>query len=446
MEIILPFIFYIAIFAFAAISLVLIPFIYRIVVPTNEVHIVQSRKSTESFGRGMTKGNVYYAWPSWIPVIGIVKSSFPLSVFDIDLAAYEAYDSGRVPFLVDIKGFFRINESAVAAERVNNFTELKEQLRAILQGSVRSILAKNDLESILQERGKFGDQFTSEVFVQLKEWGAETVKNIEFMDIRDAHNSKVIANIMEKKKSAIEKESRIEVAKNTRDAEVAEIDAKRDADVRRQDAEQQIGLRTTEKEKAVGIAQEQSKQSIQEQSKVTAEREMEVKYVKEVKDAEIKQQVAIVAAEQTQKSTVLIATGEKEKVILESDAIAAKGKAMAEAEKAMQLAPVQAQIELAKEIGSNEGYQAYLIQVETVKANRDVGMEQAKAITAANIKIIANSGDINGGVKNVMDLFTPNGGTKIGGALEAMAQTDMGKSLLSRFGIGKETGVAIDAE
>lgn len=43
----------------------------RRVVPTNMVHIVQSAKTTTSYGSGKTNGNVYYQWPSFLPVIGV---------------------------------------------------------------------------------------------------------------------------------------------------------------------------------------------------------------------------------------------------------------------------------------------------------------------------------------------------------------------------------------
>lgn len=415
--------------------LVLIPMWLRVVVPTNEVHIVQSKSATVSYGKGLATGNTYYAWPSWIPIIGVVRSSFPVSVFDIDLASYAAYDSGRVPFMVDVKAFFRITDSGMAAERVSSFDELQGQLQSILQGSVRSILASHDIEEIMQGRGKFGDLFTTEVDGQLKEWGVKTVKSIEFMDIRDTPESKVIHNIMEKKKSLIEKESRIEVANNHRDAEVAEIDAKRTADVQRQDAEQQVGLRTAEKERQVGIAREKSNQAVQEEAATTAEKEMAVKRVNEVKTAEIAKEVQVVEAEQTKQTTVLIAQGELERVTLHAEGVKKEGQAKADAEKAMQLAPVEAQIVLAKEIGSNEGYQTYLVTLEQVKAGQVVGVAQADALKAANIKVIANAGDVNTGVRNAMDLFSPKGGTAVGGALEALAQTDMGASLLKKFGI-----------
>jgi flotillin len=417
------------------IAAVLIPLFLRVVVATNEVHIVQSKNATISYGKGLTTGNTYYAWPSWIPILGVVRSSFPLSVFDIDLANYAAYDSGRVPFVVDVKAFFRITESGMAAERVSSFIELKEQLQSILQGSVRSILASNDIEEIMQGRGKFGDMFTAEVDGQLKEWGVKTVKNIEFMDIRDSVNSAVIQNIMEKKKSLIEKISRIEVASNLKEAEVAEIDAKRVTDVQREDAEQKVGERTAEKERAVGIAKEKAAQAIQEETKLTTEKEMAVKRVTEVKSAEIAKEVQVVEAQQQKETTVLIAEGELRKVTLEAEGIKTEGQAKADAEKAMQLAPVEAQIVLAKEIGGNQGYQTYLVSLESIKAGQIIGVAQAEALRAANIKVIANAGDVNTGVKNAMDIFSPKGGTALGGALEALAQTEMGAGLLKKFGI-----------
>lgn len=46
----------------------------------------------------------------------------------------------------------------------------------------------------------------------------------------------------------------------------------------------------------------------------------------------------------------------------------------------MQLAPVEAQIVLAKEIGGNAGYQDYLKVIEAIRAYVVVGGEQAKAL------------------------------------------------------------------
>jgi flotillin len=417
-------------------------FIWRRVVPTNMVHIVQSSKKTVSYGRGRDAGNTYYAIPSFIPIFGVTVTQFPESIFDISLRDYEAYDTGRLPFVVDIKAFFRIADSQIAAQRVANFTELQGQLMGVLQGAVRGILGNDRLESIMQDRSTLGEKFTKEVNDQLQEWGVTTAKMIEFMDIRDSNGSQVIHNMMAKEKSRIEKESRVTVADNIREAEMKEIEAQREIALTRTQAEQQVGIRQAEADKQVGIAKEKSNQEVQSEAKITTERLMEVKKVEEVKAAEIAKDVAVVKAEQDKQvqvvnadaekeSTVRIAEGQLSATLKNAEGIQAEGAAKAEAEKAMLLAPVNAQLTLAKEIGDNEGYQTYLISVRNIEATESVGKEMAGAIKAADVKIIANSGDVQSGIGNLADIFTPKGGTSIGGMLEGLVQTDQGKALLN---------------
>jgi len=47
---------------------------FRTVVPTNMVHIVQSKKKTTSYGTSKEGGNVYYHWPAWLPGIGVTTT------------------------------------------------------------------------------------------------------------------------------------------------------------------------------------------------------------------------------------------------------------------------------------------------------------------------------------------------------------------------------------
>lgn len=419
----------------------------RRVVNTNEVHIVQTKDKSISYGKGEEAGNVYYEFPSWMPIIGIQTIRFPVSVFSQRLDAYEAYDKGRLPFVLDMEAFFRISDSTMAAQRVLSFEELKNQLRSILQGAARTILASKDIEEIMQGRAEFGIAFTKEVDEQLKSWGVTTVKNIELMDIRDGKESKVIANIMEKKKSFIEMQSRVEVAENTKLAMNAEIDAKREIELNKQTAEQQVGIRTAEKEKEVGIARELSIQQVKEQEKVTTEKSMEVVKVQEVKKAEIQKEVVVVQAKQDKEMSIIVAEGQKESTVLdaeakleakrkESEGIKLEGEAKALAEEKMQLAPVNAQITLAKEIGENVGYQQYLVTIRQVEAQQAIGIENAKALKESDLKVIVNSGDVASGVTSLSDVLSSKGGQGLGAALEGLANTDAGKQLLAKF-IGK---------
>lgn len=431
----------IGIIGFVTISIITALFLRR-VVETNEVHIVQSTKNTKSYGKDTVNGNTYYDWPHWFPVVGVTRIVMPVSVFDLRLEGYEAYDVGRVPFVVDIVAFFRIDDSNMAAQRVENFRELQSQLLAIIQGAVRTILASHDIDKIMLERSIYGEQFTLAVAEQLKSWGVIPVKNIELMDIRDAEGNNVVHNIMEKKKSLIEMESRIEVANNMKRAQIAEIEAERERDVEDQIAQKVIGETTAEKIKAVGIANEQASQDIKEQKKITKEREMAVLQVEQVRQADITREANVVKADEDRQTTIIIAEGKLEETKKESEGITIEGNARAEAEKMMQLAPVKAQIVLAQEIGQNEGYQNYLIAIENVSANENVGIEQAKALTSADVKIIANTGNPVDGVTNVMELFTSKGGTNVSAMLEGLAQSDKGKQLLDKFGISQDKNEA----
>jgi flotillin len=417
--------------------ILILAILFRKVVSTNVVHIVQRGRTTVPYGTGLSAGNVYYAWPSWIPRIGVNVIQLPVSNFDLTLDDYEAYDTDRVPFMVHVTSFFRIADTALAAQRVFSIEELKAQLLQIVQGAVRKVLASDKVDAIMLERSKFGAAFTDEVTEQLKQWGVEPVKSMELMDIRDATGSKVISNIMAKKTSLIEMESRREVAENMRAAETAEIEAQREIDMRKQEAERAVGEKTAEKDKAVGIANEQARQEVLTQEKETRERHMAVTRVEEVRRAEIERDKQVVAAEQEKQTTMIIADGNLAAQRRDAEGIQAIGEAKAAAEKAMQLAPVEAQITLAKEIGENAGYQQYLMTIEGIKGYIVVGGEQARALQAADVKVIANSGSAGEGMTQVMDLFTSKGGTHLAASVEAFAQSPLGKAVIDRVLSGK---------
>jgi flotillin len=435
---------------------------FRVVVSVNDMHIVQRTKSTTSYGKDQPAGNVYYRWPAWLPAIGVRVSVLPVSVFRQTLTDYAAYDKGRVPFMIDVVGFFRIGDSNVAAQRVSSIEDLQHQLEFILKGAIRTILASSDIEEILEGRSKFGEMFTREVDEQLKQWGTQSVKCIELMDIRDVEDSKVILNIMAKKKSQIEMESRVAVAGNLQRAQVAEVNAKREVELQQQEATETIGKRAASKDQAIGIANQKAAQAIKEEEKETALKGMAVVEINTVRQAEIARaaqlvtadqakQVAsitreqqLIVADQTKQVAVISAEAEKQRLILIADGtleqakrhatgIELEGQAKGAAEQAVLLAPVNAQIALAKEIGSNEPYQHYLITVRQIEATQAVGMEQAKALESANVKVIANGGNVADGVASIGGLFSPKGGLQIGAALEALSETEAGAALLKRF-------------
>ncbi len=421
---------------------------YRSVVPTNSVHIVQSSSRRTSYGGGPANHNTYYAWPSWLPVIGVRITVLPVNVFTLNLNNYAAYDNDRVPFELDLAAFFRISDSNMAAERVSNFSELQGQLDVIVKGAARKILANSPIDEILGNRSIFGDKFTEEVTGQLTEWGVAPVKNIELMDIRDAEDSKVIANIMAKKKSLIESQSRIEVAVNLQKAQEAEIEANKVVGIRQQEADEAVGIRKAQKDQQIGINNQKAEQAIKDEEAKTAEKQVAVQTVMEVGKANIAKNVQTVAAEQSRDVAKITADGTKARTVTEAEGalearklnaqgIEAEGAAQGAAETAKLMAPVTTQIALADKIASSEGYQNYLVRVREIEAGQAVGVEQAKALERADIKVIANAGTPSGGIDSVRELFSAKGGTQLGAMLEAIRNTDAGKKILDGLNGGK---------
>ena len=205
---------------------------------------------------------------------------------------------------------------------------------------------------------------------------------------------------------------------------------------------------------------------MKEQEKITKEREMDVKRVAEVKQAEIAKDVEIVKADQEKRTQeikaeanknaliidseaerqhqILVAEGEKQKAFLAAEAlletkdkeaqgIAKIGAAEAEAKQKLEVSMVSGQIELAKEIGGNEGYQHYLISIRQIEANQAIGIEQAKALSHSEMKFIINDEKVDKGLTRVGELFSSTGGTKIAAALEGLNQSDLGKAVIDKF-------------
>jgi flotillin len=443
----------------------LIPMTLRRVVQPNEVHIVQSGGTTRTYGKDQKDGNAYYEWPAWLPRLGVQTVALPLSVFQLQLTDYAAYDQDKVPFLVDITAFFRISDPAKAAERVADEEDLDKQLKSILQGAARTVLAKSPVETIMVERSQYGQRFTEEVEPQLKEWGVSNVKMIELMDIRDAEGTRVIANIMARKEADIERHSRMTVADMHRQASIAETEAEREQQLAVQEAAEQVGKRAAVKEQNIGIATQLAKQAIAVAAAVTAEKDMAVQQVSVVRAAEIERERQVVVADQQQRTTVIAATAAKQTTVLKAEAtseqlakeaegklaaklkeaegIAAEGTARADAETKMQVAKgVAAQAELAKTIGESAGYQDYLIRIRDVERLERVGVAQAVALDKADVKVIVQGGTPAEGLTSVMDLFSGKGGQAVGTAIEAIANNPTAKKLLGGLLNGRDKGAA----
>lgn len=295
----------------------------------------------------------------------------------------------------------------------------------------------------------------------------EAVKTIELMDIRDSEGSQVIKNIMAIKQSNIERDSCTQVAENMKRAEIAEIQARQEADLTRQEAEKRLGLKKVETEREVSLSNKKASQQVEAERKMTTEAQMAVKQIENTKQAEIEKEVAIINVKREQEQReisanadkqvavvnalaekekqILIAQGQKEQVFLNATAnleikekealgIARIGEAEAEAKKLLEISLVSGQISLAQEIGENEGYQRYLIQIRQVETNEKIGIEQAKTLSNADLKLIVNDGaNVSSGMNKITDLFSATGGANLGNMLENLTQYPQGQAIVDKL-------------
>lgn len=75
----------------------------------------------------------------------------------------------------------------------------------------------------------------------------------------------------------------------------------------------------------------------------------------------------------------------------------------------------------------------YLQNIEAIKAGQVVGTAKAEALKEADLKILANSGNVDGGVNNLLDIFTGKGGTGLASMLENLNNSGIGKDLIAKF-------------
>lgn len=366
----------IAILVGLALLSVILMMAWRVVVPTDHIHVVQRRKTSMAYGHNMPGGNVYFKVPSFVPYFGITVAVMPTAIFSVAVNKYDAYDKARVPFLIDVMSFFQIDDALEASKRVRSIQELESQLQNTVRSAVRRVLSSFPIDEIMGSRSTLNKEFLTEVAEQTKNWGVK-VNSIEFMNIEDYPGTRVVTNIMDKERTTIEMESRKKVAANMQAAELAEIEAR-----------QTVDLRAVEKNRIVSLQSQQAAQTVNEEAAKTKLTEAAVKRVETMQAQEIeksRQEVAadmaasILNKEAAGRATAMRteAEGFKNAKVLEGEGEASKVKSVGTAEanvvEATGLAEAQAKLKMAEALAkyndagmSIEKLKA-LIEIETAK-------------------------------------------------------------------------------
>ena len=381
--------------------------LYRIV-PVNEAHVVIRGNTKEVFmSRKMSKINMkgelepdktdYRSAYWYIPFITKVVR-LPLVNLRIDVPDVKLNDKNMAKYMADVVVFVNIDDPILAAERTDitvsaaryeGVDAINEDFRAIMESIMRTTATKQTLVDVFMDRNALDKAITEEIMPVFKGWGLRLI-DLEIKDIKDTQNSSILQDIEKKIAAQINADARVKVAEETKRAEVVEAIQKKEAEMVKAENEQMWRQRQIQKDREIGVAQ-------QDQIKMTAEKEREANSSK----VEAMRKIQVGTAEVEREAVIQRAEGVKKKMALESEGKAAEvqniGQSEANIIKLKKVADAEGTEKLAL---AQQKFNDAATTIETIKANKEVGLEYAKAYAAigANAKINI----VNGSTEEVM--------------------------------------------
>jgi len=410
------------------------------IVPPSEAHLVVSlsKKMVCSSDPGIQKNAK--AWYFAIPIIRTIRQ-IDLTTKEI-IDQQETYEKGQARYKVRTSLKYRVQDVEIAAETFHTDEALREQLKEVLRAGVRAITVKYDVKQARAEKKTIDKEIKEEIEDDLAKWGIKLI-NFQLVDFQDTDDSNIISDISRVR------EKEIEALRREQNAEKNKVARMKEAEADEKSQEREIA-----RDQLVGERQQTMKQKIAEQEKLAREKEYDVKQVEIVKAQEIDKKRAEVEAEQQRRVAVIKANQMKEAEIIykeqkelegqgdrarleeQAKGNAAKmkedGLAEAEALKAKGLAEAEAKNALQKALNQfkDEAIRA-LVAEKIVDMQKVVGIEGAKALSAADIKMLVSGGD---GSKEAFE---------VGKLLESLsvANGSMADSILNRLAKPNDLGM-----
>jgi len=353
-------------------------------IPPNQVGIFYGRKYryTDPDGKITRRGFRVVAgggallWP-------VIEHFQPMStaVSQVEIDEHDIPNKDNVKISAKGVATFKIEttqealHNAAAAFLGKSDEELARIVRNILQGHLRSIIGKLNINEILRDRDAFNKKVVEESTEELKRLGIQIITLViqEVTDeygyidalgkqsvaeaIRDANIKSAQAEAETKKKvSDCNRDADITVASNAikvaeaeRDRDVKKAQFKTTADAEKAKADQAFGIAMADQEKTLKVKQAQRdaaerEAQIEVQTREAARKEQELdatvvkpaqaERARQVIEAEAAQQVAVINAEAAREAAIRRADGEKQARVFEGEGEAAKTRAvmLAEAE------------------------------------------------------------------------------------------------------------------
>lgn len=357
---------------------------YRIV-PPSEAHLVvtpKGRMVVSPDEEVATDGKkTYFEIPSFVPFIGRVVRKMDVTTKEL-IGQQETYEKDQARYNVKWSLKYRINDVKTAAETFINDEELREQLKEVVESSVR---ATTVLYSVIDARSKkkeIENKINQEMVDDLQAWGLKLV-NFQLVDFTDTESSSIISDISKRREVEIEATTREQNAEKWKQARLKEAES-----------EEIAKQREIEKDQRIGEQDEKKKQKIAIEAKLAQQKEYEVLEVQTIRQAEIDKGKAIVKAEEL-KATEAIKKDQK-KLEGEGDRIRSEEQAKGNAAHILQngLAEAQAKDALQKALKQfDDNAIRALVAEKIVDKDKTVGIATAEALKQAEVKLFSGGND-----------------------------------------------------
>ena len=387
---------------------------YRLV-PPSEAHLVvtgTNKKMVCSPDPKVQKNggkSSYFKIPAFIPILGRVVRPMDVTIKEL-VIAQETYEKGQARYKVKCSLKYRITDVEQASETYINDESLQKMMIEVIQAGVRAVTVKYDVIDARAKKQEMAKAVKIEIEDDLKNWGLE-LTSFQLVDFQDTEDSKIVSNISKRREVEIETRTRQENAQRKKEAEVKEFESQEASEKRR-----------IEKEETIGKSEEDKKQKIATQQKIAEEKRFEVIKVQQIEQAKIDKEKAIIKANENKETEEI----KKEMKRLEGEGDRAKAEEIAKGEAApireKGFAEAEAKEKLQDALNKfGDAAIRALIAEKVVEKDRAIGVEGAKALQYAELKLF--SGTDGGGAFDV------------GKNIEAMkvSSTDTAKSTLYKL-------------
>lgn len=367
---------------------------YRIVpqseadlVTTGSTSFIASSDETIGVGEETKPVKAYFGIPSWVPFIGTQVRRMDVTIKELTVVQ-DTFEKNQARFSIETSTKWRIKDIRTAAQKFTRDEEVEEMLRGVVTSSVRDVTSKVDVIEARSNKQGMEESIKKVMGNTLSAWGLELV-NFQVVDLKDTSDSKIITNISLRREKEIESETRQQNAERIKLARVKEAESDELAKQREIERDQRIAEQIQIKDKKVS-----------EQEKLAQEQHYEVVRTQEIKQAEIAKQKAIIQAEQRRETEVI--NKQQKQLEGEGDRLKQEEQAKGDAASIRENGIAEAQALDRKQEALNKftpGAITALTAEQIVEANKQIGIETAKALSDADVKVFAGGNEGKAGFK-----------------------------------------------